>query len=140
MNKSFQLFLIQLKKLSLPKDKYAIFGSGPLAVRNIREAHDLDIILDKDLFDTYKNISGWDFKKLLKKDGRYVEVIEKGGVEFYKEWGPGDWDTHALINEAEYIDGLPFVKLETVKEWKQVAGREKDAKDIQLIEKYLQNM
>ncbi len=137
MNKSFSLFLEQLKKLNLPKDKYVIFGSGPLGVRNIRDTHDLDIIVDEELFDKYKNMPDWEFKNFERGDC-FVEMIENSGIEFYKEWGPGDWDTPQLIEEAEFIDDLPFVKLETVKKWKQISGREKDLKDVQLIEKYLQ--
>ena len=38
--------LKELEKLNLPKDKFAIFGSGPLAVRNLRTANDLDLIVN----------------------------------------------------------------------------------------------
>jgi len=38
-------FLDELKQLNLPLDTYAIFGSGPLSVRGIRENHDLDILV-----------------------------------------------------------------------------------------------
>jgi len=43
--------LEKLRKLNLPLGKYAIFGSGILAIKNIRETSDLDIIAKKDLFD-----------------------------------------------------------------------------------------
>ncbi|PIZ55932.1 hypothetical protein COY23_03855 [bacterium (Candidatus Torokbacteria) CG_4_10_14_0_2_um_filter_35_8] len=137
MNKSFSLFLNQLKKLNLPKGKYAIFGSGPLGIRNIRDAHDLDLIVGEELFNKYKGMPCWEFKSF-ERDGRYVEMIENSGIEFYKNWGPGNWDTRKLINEAEFIDNLPFVRLEEVKKWKKISGREKDLKDVKLIEKYLQ--
>jgi len=139
MNKSFPLFLEQLKKLNLPKGKFAIFGSGSLGIRNIRDTHDLDLIVDEDLFDEYKNMSGWEFKSF-DRDDRHVEMIENSGIEFYKTWGPGDWDTHQLINSAEIIDNLPFVRLEEVKKWKEMSGREKDFKDVQLINEYLQKL
>ena len=50
MNKSFSLYLGEVKKLNLPKGKYAIFGSGPLAIRNIRDTHDLDVIVKNDIY------------------------------------------------------------------------------------------
>lgn len=36
MNKSFSLFVEQLKKLNLPKGKYAIFGSGPICDGHVK--------------------------------------------------------------------------------------------------------
>jgi hypothetical protein len=50
MNQQFLILLEELKKLNFPKDKYAVFGSGPLAIRNIRETFDLDVIVKQDLF------------------------------------------------------------------------------------------
>ncbi len=137
MNKSFFIFLEQLKKRNLPKNTYAIFGSGPLGVRNIRDTHDLDLIIDEQLFDKYKNMPHWKFKNFV-IDNRYVEMIENNWIECYKKWGPGAWNTQQLIRKAEFINNMPFVKLETVKKWKRILGREKDLKDIQLIDEYIQ--
>ncbi|MBU4381382.1 hypothetical protein L6255_02740 [Candidatus Parcubacteria bacterium] len=39
------ILLEELDKLNLPKDQYAITSSGSLAIRGIREANDLDIIV-----------------------------------------------------------------------------------------------
>ncbi len=38
-------YLDELKRLDLPLDKYAIFGSRVLAVKGIRENRDLDILV-----------------------------------------------------------------------------------------------
>lgn len=40
--------LKELKKLNLPEDQYIIWGSGVLAIRGIRDASDIDIIVSKD--------------------------------------------------------------------------------------------
>lgn len=39
------IFLDELKALNLPAGQYAIFGSRPLAVRNLRDANDIDLIV-----------------------------------------------------------------------------------------------
>jgi len=44
-------YLDELKALALPPDQYAVFGSGPMAVRGIREANDLDLIVKESLWD-----------------------------------------------------------------------------------------
>lgn len=43
-------FLDELQSLKLSTEKFAIFGSGPIAVRGIRESEDLDIIVKQDLW------------------------------------------------------------------------------------------
>ena len=58
-------------------------------------------------------------------------------IELWKDWKPGQWDIQELIDKAEIIDGLPFVKLEYVVEWKRQNGREKDLKDIKTAEEFL---
>ena len=124
----------KLKELNLQKGKYAVFGSGPMGIRRLREIGDLDVIVTKDYFNELRNEEGWELKK-----EEFCDYLEKNGVELYCEWGPGDWDINKLIQEAEIIDDLPFVKLEEVLKWKKLKGRDKDAKDIELIENYLKN-
>lgn len=121
----------KLKELNLPKGKFAIFGSGPMGIRELREIGNLDLIVTDDYFKELQD-KGWEFKK-----GELCDHLEKDGVVFYNEWGPGEWDIKNLIAEAEIIDGLPFVKLEEVLRWKRINNREKDQKDIELIENYL---
>ncbi len=55
----------------------------------------------------------------------------------WKDWYPGEWDVSDIIAKAEIIDGLPFVTLDTVVKWKKLKGREKDIRDIELIEEFL---
>ena len=68
-----------------------------------------------------------------------MEHIESadGKIEFWHNWRPWYRDSSRFINNAEIIDGLPFVKLDYVLEWKKKFGREKDLKDIKTIEKFL---
>lgn len=41
------------------------------------------------------------------------------------------------IKTADIIRNLPFLRLDLLKRFKQKMGREKDMKDIELIDKYL---
>jgi len=38
-------YLEELKTIALPADQFAVFGSGPLAIRGWRENDDLDLIV-----------------------------------------------------------------------------------------------
>jgi hypothetical protein len=44
-----------------------------------------------------------------------------------------------LIEEADVIDGIRFVKLADVIDWKKTQCREKDLYHVKLIEDYLEN-
>lgn len=120
-------FLDEVKKLDLPSNEFAIFGSGPLAIRKLREANDIDLIVKEILW-----------KKLLKKyapteKGNEIKI---GNVSIFHDW-PGFLEVESLIDEADIINGIRYVKLEKVLQWKQKRNFEKDRKDIELLEKNL---
>lgn len=125
----------QVKKLNLPMGKYVIFGSGPMGIRGIRECHDVDIIVSEGVLEEIKKNPAWKVKKF--ETGRQTFVF--GDIELWKDWWPGKWDTEDLIKRADIIDDLPFATLEDVLKWKKIFGREKDLKDIKLIEEYFKN-
>jgi len=58
-------------------------------------------------------------------------------VEIFATWQPWFADVNKLIDEAEIIQGFPFVKLEYVLDWKRKFAREKDLVHVKLIEEYL---
>lgn len=125
----------KVKNLGLPAGKYAIFGSGPMVVRGLREGKDVDIIVPKEVFKEYETKPGWQVKKF----DDNTNYLDNDGIELWDEWGPGEWDINKLIQEAEIIDGLPFVRLEEVLKWKETNARPKDLEDIKLIKTYLAN-
>lgn len=126
----------QVKKLNLPKGKYIVFGSGPLAIYGIRESRDIDILALPEVFEQLKK-DGWE-ETTWTNDTR---VVIKDNVEVWTSWDFGGYnpDPQELINKAEVIDGIPIASLEEVLAWKKAWGREKDLLDIKLIEKYLAN-
>jgi hypothetical protein len=114
-------------------DKYIVFGSGPLMIRGLVEGHDLDVFVSDDIFEEYKKKVGWKLNQC-KKD----YTISKDGIELSKTWKPGEWDLNELINDAEYINDIPFVSLNITKQWKLLKGREKDLNHIKVIDRYLE--
>jgi len=124
----------ELKKLVLPQGEYAVFGSGPMWVRGIRVANDIDIIARGVAWEQTR-ANG----KMITKEDSGLECVQfvEGKVEVYHGWYPGEWDIDEIIDTAEIIDGIPFVRLEYVIDWKKKMGREKDKKDLALIQEYL---
>lgn len=130
MKTTLQKLLQKLGKLNLPKDKFVVFGSAVLAAHGIREARDLDLVVTRDLFDELTKKFPLDSFE----DGSPRILI--GEIEIMLDPGFG-FDTEEWIKNADVIDGVRFVKLEDLMEWKKKMGREKDLKDIKLIEDYL---
>jgi len=120
-------FLDEIKKLNLPKNKFVIFGSGPLVIRDLRKNKDIDIIVKEDL---WKEL----IKKYKVKDNKLIEI---GNMEIFKDWKPWFNDANKLIDDADIIEGFRFVKLKYVLKWKKEFNREKDRRDVKLIENYL---
>ncbi len=125
-------YLEELKKLNLPVDKFAVFGSGSMAIYGIRENGDLDIIVKMDLWNEL--VKKFEFKK-----GR-DNVLVVGEIEIFRDWFMDEFGgVDKYIDSADIIDGIRFVKLIHIIEWKKKRGNEKDLKDIELIEEFLES-
>lgn len=130
--KSNQGLFQRVRDLNLPIGEYAIFGSGPMGVRGIREMGDVDIIVTQKLWDNFIKKPDWEQRQI---DNLCGIKNEKLNIEIWKDWWIG-WNVEQMIKEAETIDGLPFVSLEMMIEWKTLVGREKDLKDLELIKNW----
>ena len=123
--------LDQVHELGLPADSFAVFGSGPMAAAGIRDVNDLDLIVTPELWaDLERN------KPVSALEGG-GHVIQIGSIEIHNGWEPPIDEMSTLIDEAEVIGGVRFVRLEEVLKWKRKRSRPKDEADIALIEKYL---
>ena len=116
----------------MPIDGYAIFGSGPLLIRNlIPLANDLDVICKPQVWDIVSKIGTVDY--LPEYDVSVVSMLQ-GELTFGTTWGIGDFDIDELIDTAEIIEGLPFVQLQHVVEYKKIRSSEKDRIHLQALE------
>ena len=110
----------QLRQLQLPLNGYAIFGSGPLAIRGIIPAcNDLDILCKQDVWDI---VSREGVTEFLPEYDVTVASFFDGAITFGSEWGIGEFNVVELIDTAEMIDSLPFVRLEYVVWYKRFAA------------------
>ncbi|MDD4531218.1 MAG: hypothetical protein PHH21_00745 [Candidatus Pacebacteria bacterium] len=133
MNRNQEL-LKRVKDLSLPLGEYAVFGSGPMGVRGLREMYDIDLIVSDRIFDEYSNKPGWKIKEIYGyRDWLKNDELE---IEMGRDWHEG-WDVEKMIKESDMIDGLPFVQLDYLIRWKKLSGREKDLKDVELIGEFI---
>lgn len=126
----------RVKALNLPLGKYCVFGSGVLEIYGIRKAKDVDVLVDKDL---YKELStqGWKRKWIFWRVF-ICKAITNGPNEAFTNihWGKYKPDTNSLIKNAELFQGVPFLSLEELLNFKRLLPREKDINDAKLIEEY----
>jgi hypothetical protein len=80
---------------------------------------------------------GWKRKFLFRRVFTY-KLIKKGGVEAFSHArrGPYQTSTEDIIASAEMIDGVPFMNLNELRAFKLAMGREKDMRDVELIDKF----
>ena len=124
----------RLRSLQLPVGEFAVFGSGPLLVRGvIPESQDLDIVCRKGAWEKVTAIGTTEY---LKKYDVTVVTMFDGKLTFGTDWGIGNFDVDELINSAETIDGLPFVRLEHVINYKLERSSPKDLAHIEALRSY----
>jgi hypothetical protein len=127
-----------LKEYHLPAGQYAIIGSGPLGIRNLREIGDIDIIVSLELRDhlikMYGAVDTGQVKKIVFPDDN-IEAFWEGS--FYSYPADPNMPTMAhMIAHAEIIKGLPFQCLRDVLYFKRRMTRPKDLEDVRLIEEW----
>ncbi|MEI7688830.1 MAG: NUDIX domain-containing protein [Candidatus Nomurabacteria bacterium] len=129
--------LIQkIKELNFPKGQYVVVGSGVLDILGIRKASDIDIVVTKDLHQKLRESGEWE------EDERYGKIFLKKDIyEIIPQlnWEKYNTTTEEAIASALIIEDTPYMNLYELIKFKTALGREKDAKDIELINEYLDN-
>ena len=122
----------RLRQLRLPPNHYAIFGSGPLAIRGVIPAcNDLDVLCNQHVWDIVSHEGVMKF--LPEYDVTVVSFLD-GAITFGTEWGIGDFNVAELIETAEMIESLPFVRLEYVVRYKTIRSSEKDLQHLSALQ------
>ncbi len=113
-----------VRELQLPPGDFAIFGSGPLIVRNIIPfKNDLDIICRDEAWELVQQTGQPQY--LQNYDAHIVSMLD-GAITFGTSWGIGHFDIDTLIDSADILVDLPFVRLQYVIEYKKIRGLPKD--------------
>ncbi len=131
----FSKLLSRLNNLNLPIDQFVVVSSGSLAVRNIREAQDLDILVTtalwNDLIKKHPVNTESGITKIIADE--YIEIL--GQDSLFND--PKIAAINEVLQTADIINGIKFINLKLLRKFKEKMGREKDKKDIELIDTYL---
>ena len=135
-----ETFANKVKALDLPLDQIIVIGSGILDQLGIRSASDIDLAASSDLMKKFSEESG-DWIKKFDDNQRFYFVKGDGSAEVWDGWV---FDGQAvsyddLLDYAVKYDGVRFVDLEFLRKWKSWRGREKDVRDVELIDEWRAN-
>jgi len=122
--------IAQFLALNIPSGQYLVFGSGPMAVRDIRDAKDLDIAVSDDYY-----------KELLKtySENKPGNIVISENIEIWSASESRIDDFTGAIQRADIIDTISYLSLPDLIKWKTAMGRDKDIRDIELINSYFKN-
>lgn len=124
----------ELRAIDLPTADYAVYGSGPLAVRGLLgEVHDLDVVAREAAWEKAQRLG----EVRTAPEGDPLVWLEGGSIEIFGGWL--GWDIDTLIDRAEVIGGLSFARLEDVLAFKLSYGRPKDLAHARLIQEHLRD-
>lgn len=127
--------IARVKALHLPEGQYVVFGSCPIALAGLREANDIDMLVSSQLLQDLAK-QGWQQIDKGDQDKPFTyDVFEAHDSWNYASYNP---TLQQLLATAKVVEGIPFVSLQEVRQWKVVSGRPKDLQDVALIDNYLQ--
>lgn len=121
--------------LNLDSDAFIVVGSGVLAVLELREAGDVDIIVSPETFQRFEANPAWQRK--IVEDGNCSLV--RGDCELMLDWdSPNKKPNLQDLKQDECtLNGIPFISPSRLLAWKERARRPKDLKDIEILRTYL---
>ena len=130
----------ELQSIGLNQENCIVIGSGILNALNIRESNDIDVIVSNTSLEQFKNDESF-----IPATNHEKQVLTKGLFEIGTEWYilGRNRTLDNLMPDSEVIDNVRYIKLDLLldikKSWMQDPNpRQKDKKDITLIENYLQ--
>ena len=128
----------ELHSLDLNESNSLVIGSGILQALNIRNAQDLDIIVNES---TFKSLQSEE--SLIYEPRRIVgDRLYKNDVEIFTQWDILEkrYSFTDLFSHSVVIDEARYLSLDFIEKVKKQLNRDKDKKDLILIEKYKNNL
>ena len=120
--------------LNLKSDSYIVIGSGIMDALGLREAKDIDLVVDSETYRLFKQ-QGW----VEKTHDDTTTELNSGIFGMSTSWdSPNASDNlEELLTDSIKIDGVSYVSPQRLLNWKIRKNRPKDQKDIAMLKNYL---
>ncbi|MFD5829217.1 hypothetical protein [Lentzea sp. NPDC060358] len=131
MNKFWEhRYFRELAALNLPAGDFAVTGSGVLFAHGlIDDPHDLDVLSRGLAWQRVTQLAAPQPMPLT--DGEQVVI---GRLEFVDRWFADRWDVDELIDDADVLHGVRFVRLDVIRATKMMLGRPRDVEHLAQLE------
>ena len=111
--------------MNLPLNEYWVTSGAALVIHGVKDAtNDVDLGCTTKLLEQLIE-KGYKYKI---EEDRLRTLTMNHSVELFENW---------FVGKVEIIEGIPVGSLESIKKQKIQLGREKDIKDIKIIEDYM---
>lgn len=112
----------RLENVNFDKTGYWVLAGSAMVLHGVRlETHDIDLGCTKEVADELEKQG---YPTVVMSDGtRRITYAED--VEIFEDW---------IFDKVVFVEGIPVISLEGLLEMKRNLGREKDLRDIRLIE------
>lgn len=119
--------LQKLKELNFQKDEYCVMTGAALVLQGVKEyTVDIDIGGSEKLFESLLQ-RGYKLQQLKS----FECIIIDDCIEIFRNW---------QAEKIVYIEDVPVADIYCIRKYKNDLAREKDLKDIELIDNYLVKM
>jgi hypothetical protein len=119
--------LQKLEELNFPKNQYCVMTGAALVLQGVKEyTGDIDIGCSEELFQNILK-QGYRLQQLKSFEGIIIDET----IEVFRNW---------QAEKIVYIENIPVAEIYCIRKYKDNLGREKDLRDIELIDIYLAKM
>lgn len=116
--------LKRLNKLNLDKNEYWVLAGSAMVIYGLRDnTGDIDLGCSSKMADSLEKT----YSVSLCSDGSRRIVIDKD-IEIFENW---------IFDKVNIVSNVPVISLKGLRKLKENLNRDKDIKDIQLIDEYL---
>jgi len=113
-----------LRKINLPRDQYCVMTGAALVLHGVKPlTRDIDIGCSKELFAQLLQ-QGYQIRQMKEHAGILIDDC----MEIFENW---------QAEKTVYVDGIPVADIYSIRRYKERLSREKDLRDIALIDEYL---
>lgn len=116
-----------IKDLKIASDSYVVVGGAVLDMMHLRDTHNVDLVVSRDVYDHFARKRHW--REVVLAGSKRILVHEQ--YNLMKSWMGNS--LASLRRDANLIDGIPTVSIDRLINAKRKLARRQDLADLELL-------